>query len=590
MKEIKQIIQAYQQAHSNGKKAVLATVVHIEGSSYRAPGARVLVAEDGSLTGAISGGCLEGDILRKALMVMTTGNPLLVTYDTSDEESNIITVNLGCNGIIRVLLEPIQEENPLNPIKLLEKAVHKRHKTILVTFFSTEDKKNQAQGTKLLFTPTGIFTDEERLPMRFPDLEPDIQNAWKQKHSIFVKYPPIGAGESVFNAFFEYIEPTPALIIAGAGNDVFPLVAIGETLGWEITIVDGRPMYANENRFPSCQLVLTEPSEAISKINIDEKTAFVLMSHNYDYDKAVLKSILHSPVKYIGLLGPTKKRDRMLEELAQEGIQLPEAMEIPENLYAPTGLQLGAETSEEIALSIIAEIQATFTENIGGPLRDLKGHIHHRKMGMVLSKKAYGVLLLAAGESKRLGSPKQAVPFKGSTLLQHAITQASTLKTAVTLAVISAGDETLFDLVEKTGAEMVENPDYKEGMASSIRAGVNHIMIHYPQLEYLMIMLCDQPYVESDHLQTLIDTQQKTGKKVVASLYEGRKGVPTLFHKSLFPQLLELQGDTGAKNLIEALGNEVISVAFPLAAFDVDTQEAKKRLEGGVKKITKDPH
>ncbi|KEO74075.1 XdhC family protein [Anditalea andensis] len=578
MKEIKQIITAYNAARSRGKGAVLATVVHIEGSSYRAPGARMLVTEDGSLTGAISGGCLEGDILRKALMVMTTQKPLLVSYDTSDEESSVITVNLGCNGIIRVLLEPIIEDNPYHPISLLKLAVEKRHRSILVTLFSLNAKKDAGQGTKMLFTPTGVHQSKEGKGPGFSALEPDIQTAWKQKHAMFIAYPVTDENTSGYNAFLEYLEPAPALVIAGAGNDVFPVVEIAKTLGWEITIVDGRPLYANENRFPSCQLVLSEPAEAIRHIKLDERTAFVLMSHNYDYDKAVLKNILYTPVKYIGLLGPTKKRDRILKELIQEGFQLPEDTEIPTSLYAPTGLQIGAESAEEIALSIIAEIQASLTETHGGPLRNLKGHIHHRNMGIVLSKKSYGVLLLAAGESKRLGTPKQTIAYKGSTLIQHAHHQASSLKTAVSLTVISQGDITLKDLLNQTDAVILENPDYKEGMASSIRTGVDHINRFYPNVEYLLIMLCDQPYVESAHLQTLIDTQQKTGKKVVASLYEGRKGVPTLFHRSLFPHLLELRGDIGAKNLIESLDNEVVSVAFPLAAFDVDTNKAREQL------------
>ncbi|MBT0810325.1 XdhC family protein [Litoribacter ruber] len=577
MKEIKQIIQAYHQALSDGKKAVLATVVHIEGSSYRAPGARMLVRDDGMLTGAISGGCLEGDILRKALMVMATNKPLLVTYDTSDEGSNIISVNLGCNGIIRVLLEPIQQKNDHNPIKLLEKAISKRQKAILVTYFSPDEKKHVLQGTKLLFTPNGVTLDQDHLPFGFSFIEADIQNTWKQQHSGFIRFPDLANNTASFHAFMEYLEPSPALVIAGAGNDVFPLVEIAKTLGWEITIVDGRPLYANENRFPTCQLLLTEPEDAIGKINIDERTAFVLMSHNYDYDKAILKTILHSPVKYIGLLGPTKKRDRILQELGEEGVAIPEDTGIPQNLFAPTGLQIGAETSEEIALSIIAEIQGIFTGNTGSSLRNLNGHIHHRKMGLVPSKKCYGIIVLAAGQSKRLGFPKQAVPFKGSTLLQHAITQAAALKTAATLTVISAGDEQR-NLATITETEMVENPDFQEGMASSIRTGINHVLKHYPYLEYLIIMLCDQPYVESSHLQTLIDTQQKTGKKVVASLYEGRKGVPALFHRSLFPKLLELRGDTGAKNLITELGNQVVSVPFPLAAYDVDTTAAIEKI------------
>ena len=150
MKEIKDIIRSFDEAQQQGKQTALATVVHLDGSSYRRPGARMLITDEGQLTGAISGGCLEGDALRKALLVMSQQRSMLVTYDTMDEDDAKFGIGLGCNGIIQVLIEPINPGEPDNPIQLLRIVAEKREKAVVVTLFSLENKKDTQPGTRLL--------------------------------------------------------------------------------------------------------------------------------------------------------------------------------------------------------------------------------------------------------------------------------------------------------------------------------------------------------------------------------------------------------------------------------------------------------
>lgn len=568
MKEIRQIIQAYVQARSEGKRAVLATVVHIEGSAYRAPGARMLITEDGQLTGAISGGCLEGDVLRKALLVITDEKPLLITYDTSDEENALIGVSLGCNGIIRILLEPIRERQSNNVIELLQLAMDKEHQAVLITFFSPSDKKQLLQGTQAALINNNILTAAGGLPVAAADILPDLNRVLADKASAFVQYPS-------FTAFIEYIAPVPSLVIAGAGNDVIPLVQMAALLDWDVTLLDGRPAYANQRRFPGCQVMITQPDKALQQIQVNEHTAIVLMSHNYQYDKAVLAQALASTAAYIGILGPKKKKDRLREELAAEGVVLP----AQDCVYGPIGLDIGAETSEEIALAIIAEIKAVFAGRPGASLRSINGNIHQRKTQIVAPMQTYAVLLLAAGASKRLGAAKQDLLYQGDTLLRHAVRTAKEIAAAATVVVtgVDYNKEQLHDLQP----DIVVNTQAQEGMGSSVREGVRYICDKYPQVQHILIMLCDQPYVNAAHLRALIDMQQTKGTAVAASYYAGRKGVPALFQASLFPQLLALQGDTGAKHLIENLGDEVVTVAFPEGAIDIDTKEAYQQILEG---------
>lgn len=374
MKEIREIINAYNKARINEKRLALATLVHLNGSSYRRPGARMIVDEEGQLTGAISGGCLEGDALRKAVFCIHTQRPKLVVYDTSDEEDATIGIQLGCSGIIQVLFEPIDENDPLNPIELLKKAIHKRQNTVLVTLYASQIKKSDIVGTSILLEESGEFHNNSTFQFVPEPLMQDIKETLTVKKSSFKSYQ---QNDNTFNAFLSFISPPISLVIVGAGNDAIPLQSIAETLGWEVTIVDGRHTYAKIERFSSaCQIIVSKPEKVLQQIPIDEKTVFVLMTHNYNYDYAILKALLGKNILYIGALGPKKKLDNMITDLKAENIFLNEKQK--NILYGPVGLELGAETPAEIALSITAEIMSVMNNKKGGSLRNLLTEIHPR--------------------------------------------------------------------------------------------------------------------------------------------------------------------------------------------------------------------
>src|SRR5665213_410285 len=295
MKEIREIIRAYDAAAHAGKKSALAEVVHLEGSSYRRPGARMLVTDDGELTGAISGGCLEGDALRKAMLVLSQQQSKLVTYDTSDEDDAAIGIQLGCAGIIQVLFEPIDPNNMNNPIQLLRKAIAIRQDVVIVTLFSLKDKRNAQPGTCLLIESNGNITGS----IPYPDLEglimQDVKMLMQQEQSFFRQYE--GKGIEV-TAFIEFLKPPVSLVVVGAGNDAIPMMQIADTIGWDVRVVDGRNTHAKPERFVSaCQVLVSKPEKALERIPIDDQTVFVMMTHNYNYDKALLKSLLPSKVR-----------------------------------------------------------------------------------------------------------------------------------------------------------------------------------------------------------------------------------------------------------------------------------------------------
>ncbi len=367
MKEIIDIVDAYEIASKQGKKTALATVVMVEGSAYRRAGARMLINEDGQLTGAISGGCLEGDALRKARMVILQQEALLVTYDTMDDDDAKFGVGLGCNGIIHILIEPINESSN-NPILLLKAIIVNRDYSLLVTLFSIEDRKATQPGTCLCLTNTGILMNGmDTLPYK-NDLLNDAKVALKSQNSLFLNY-------NGYTAFIECVKPLISLVILGAGNDAIPLTQIAAVLGWHTTVIDGRPSYATHQRFPSAKKVLVaKPEQVLNDLELNGWTAFVLMTHNYNYELAFLQELLPLKAAYIGVLGPRKKLERMLGELEDKGINI--TKESQDAIHGPVGLDIGSENAEEIALAIIAEIKAVFSARNGNSLKYKTSLIH----------------------------------------------------------------------------------------------------------------------------------------------------------------------------------------------------------------------
>lgn len=342
MKELDDIVQAYEKAVQLGLKMALATVVNVDGSSYRRPGARMLVTEDGQFTGAISGGCLEGDALRKAALAINQGKIKLVVYDTSDEDDAKLGVQLGCNGIVRILFEPIDTNNA-SVIKYFKKINASREPSILVTGYH-QDHGNH-WGTMLTDSIQKKYKDQ---------LTPIFESVLENKKS---EHLTIQTEEGDQVLFVEYATPAISLIIVGAGNDTIPLESMARLIGWSTTVVDGRPTHANTLRFRQANKILVgKPEEVMLQLSFDNRTAIVLMTHNYNYDLAMLASLMKFRVSYIGLLGPASKRERLLNDLTESGVHVSDAQ--LNNIYGPTGLDLGAETASEIALSVCSEIMA----------------------------------------------------------------------------------------------------------------------------------------------------------------------------------------------------------------------------------------
>ena len=363
MKEFAQLIDAYDLAKAEGHSMALATVVQVDGSAYRRPGARMLVTQDGRLTGAISGGCLEGDALRKAQAVIFQQQSMLVTYDTTDEDDQKFGIGLGCNGIIHLLIEPLDVNQADNPVELIRQARSKRETSLLLTFFSLKNSKKEQIGTVHLSQGLQQFGSLTKVKQEFHTRILQEIAAFDQPSSRIQCFDELDE----LSIFFELIHPPLQLLLFGAGNDTLPVAQFASLLGHEVILVDGRKALATSSRFPSVQRII----QVMEQIETDLNTVALLMTHNFDYELVILEKLSLLLLPYIGILGPKRKTEKLLERLQAKGIAIPTG-----NLYAPIGLDLGAETSEEIALAVLAEIAAVVRKRKPGFLRDKPGPIH----------------------------------------------------------------------------------------------------------------------------------------------------------------------------------------------------------------------
>ncbi len=368
MKELQSIIKAYEKSKSLNQKIALATVVKVDGSAYRRPGARMLVTEDGELTGAISGGCLEGDALRKAQAVIFQQKSMLVTYDTTDEDDQKFGIGLGCNGIIQVLIEPIDPDNKLNPVELLKIALENRIPGVLITIFSLKHSRAEQVGTKVLWKEEQAIGKPESLNSNlWESIQSELANL-DFTNSTIKSYPELDE----ISVFYESIKPVVRILLFGAGNDTIAVAKMADLLGWELVLIDGRKTHATEKRFPTAQeIVISSADDAVAQLESDSNTVALLMTHNFEYEVVVLEHLLPLQLSYIGILGPKKKGLKLIERLELKGIQIPTS-----NIYSPMGLDIGAEGSEEIALSALAEIKAVLSKKQPIFLREKDGPIH----------------------------------------------------------------------------------------------------------------------------------------------------------------------------------------------------------------------
>jgi xanthine/CO dehydrogenase XdhC/CoxF family maturation factor len=366
MRELRSILEARTAFAAEGNETVLITLVEVHGSSYRRPGARMVVGQDGRYTGFVSGGCLEGDLAEHARRVFGEGHPRTLRYDLSESDELAWGLGMGCPGTLRLLLEPFDEELASR----LHSCMDEADPFVLGTVFEAGPGAEMRPGHRFRVGPAGAEGLSETDPLA-KTIADAASSALREERSVTSSW---GEEDGLIEALLEYLETPLNLIVVGAGPDARALVQLATDLGWLTTLVDRSIRgTAGEDLPADTRVVTDDPVAAVTEIAIDTRTAVVLMSHHYERDRALLKHLLDTPSPYIGLLGAASRRDALLADL-DDGAGKPAR----ERLYAPVGLDIGADSPVEIALSVASEIQAVIAGRPGGFLRERERPIHER--------------------------------------------------------------------------------------------------------------------------------------------------------------------------------------------------------------------
>lgn len=376
MNDLQKILAAFKVASQRGETAFLVTVVNTQGSTYRRPGARMLITQAGETIGMVSGGCLEQDILEQTRM--QSGEAIVVTYDSTSENEDILWgFGLGCNGMVQVLIESLPPDS-CNPLIILAECWREQCPAVLASICQTE---GQMEGTTLrlgaclALTPDKLIVFDQSNSDLVTAIGADAQAVLHRQQSTIKSYDLVTGKVQVF---LEFIPSPTSLMIFGAGQDAIPVAQLAKSLGWQVTVTDCRANPVSDERFAMADQVILTRRERLPQLDInhltDQPSAAVIMTHNYLDDIEVLRTLLPSSVQYIGVLGPKRRTERLLQDLQTEGMVYRNAQ--LEKLHAPIGLDIGADTPEAIAVSIVAEIQAVLAQRTGGFLKHRSMPIH----------------------------------------------------------------------------------------------------------------------------------------------------------------------------------------------------------------------
>jgi xanthine/CO dehydrogenase XdhC/CoxF family maturation factor len=333
-RETTEIVQRVDALASADRRAAIATVVRIEGSAYRQPGSRFLIEEDGRTLGGVSGGCLEADVREIALQVIQTGTPRLLHYDTGADDQTVWGLGLGCSGSVDIFVQTATDPRTLAALRALRARLAKRSPFAVSTIVDGPGDVGSmiVSDASLQYGPSRVTRD------------------------------------GPLTVFTEVFQPPPRLIVCGAGDDARPLVMYASEAGFAVTVVDHRQAFLSEDRFPLAQrLIQLRPDGGVDALNVDARTLVVVKTHSFAHDRDWINGFLHSPARYIGLLGPRARADEILGQL-RAGDDL--------RVFAPVGLSMGADGPEQIAISILAELLSVLSRQQPGHLRE-KGHTIH---------------------------------------------------------------------------------------------------------------------------------------------------------------------------------------------------------------------
>ncbi|MEL6223857.1 MAG: XdhC/CoxI family protein [Cyanobacteria bacterium J06627_8] len=383
MHELEAIVLANKKSQQKRETTFLATVVNTFGSTYRQKGAKMLIQENGKMVGTLSGGCVENDIVQYTQQIVR--EPLVIEYDATQTEEDLSWgFGLGCNGIVTILLEKLNQANTLSPLNLISQCLNQNKTGAIATIFSVTGTIEI--GSRLIIYPDNRAETDIQDRDLVEAIACDTVRAKKEQKSTINQYQLTSGSVDVF---IDVIHPPRSLIVFGAGRDALPVVASAKAIGWQVSVVDCRALQETHQRFAIAdRVILTHRDMINQQLAVDENTVAVVMTHNYWDDLEIIKWLLPTQIPYLGVMGSKNRITNIIQQLQSAPAQL-------EKVHSPIGLDIGANTPAEIATAIVAEIQAVLAKRNGGvskyrhqPLHP-RDNIQHKQVTLLENMKAF---------------------------------------------------------------------------------------------------------------------------------------------------------------------------------------------------------
>jgi xanthine dehydrogenase accessory factor len=368
LSEIAAVCRAWFSTSRAGEPAWLATVTDVEGSSYRRPGARLIFTREALLAGSISGGCLEREVARTGPWLARRG-PVVKVFDSRLDDDEI-RQGTGCEGRVHVLVEPLSPTAD-GALSVIFRELGAERAVAVATVVQTPWPLVPL-GARVVKTTRGLVSHvpDPALSRVLAEATEDalFEGSPRRQHLVH---------DGVV-ALIEVLAPPPHLFVFGAGADTVPVVRFAAQLGWTVTVCGATTVGARARFVELARVSSQSLSDNIAELERSARPLAVVMSHDYQGDRDTLAELLRTQCAYVGVLGPARRTERLLGEIERASGAIPP--ERKSAIFGPAGLALGAETADEIALSIVAEAQSVLASSSAGFLRERSGHLHVRPL------------------------------------------------------------------------------------------------------------------------------------------------------------------------------------------------------------------
>lgn len=563
LKTIYQILP--EQAGAN-KRICLATLVATSGSAPQTAGSSALFSEQGLLAGTLGGGVMEGDAQKRAIEALRTGKCRLYDFqldaDINDREGAI------CGGSAKILLDPDPGMH-LGRFREMTGSLEKGQPGCMITLISDRDDTPIRRwwveiNPENTMSPPGAPTDYRpgnKSGKALHALAGPWSGQWTDTEKAIFAAMSNGKCTTLPNEsgdllFIEPVFPLPKLVIAGAGHVGKALTHLASLLDFEVTVIDDRPDLANPANLPDADHVIVQPvGKAISHLPHLKDTFIVIVTRGHQDDAEALKACIGHDLPYIGMIGSRRKIRSMKEKFIAEGWASREAFE---RVHAPVGLEIGSVTVQEIALSIAAQLVQ-----------------QRAKTGKGKRREQIASIILAAGESRRMGKPKMLLPFGDTTIIRTVIRNAKNATGDHVRVVLGANAEAIRENITDLEVDQVLNSEFRDGMLSSVQAGIRAL----PQgITAVMVLLGDQPMIPSEIMDRLIQRYKQSEKNIIIATAGGKRGHPMIFSAIYIPEILAFKPGDTMRDLISGHPGEVeeMETSKPEILRDIDTPQDYK--------------